>query len=515
MRSDRSRLTGNFNTKPKTYSTPKKKQSSFLSTSGSSLYQSPVKDSKLTKSEQIMCQKEDDFLNELHEFHQEVSEYEKKKDLLSTNSTKLAKDSISLLSLASNLSVYQQKLEQRAVIAQEILSDPIDDLSSEAKLIEQLEKDVQLYKDKLPEPPTEKEMQEIEEKYREAENLQNQNSIRSQQLEKKKKLLDIEARKIEVEMNEYKQMQEEDLTNAKKSEDDELETNLPDENEASKENIRQLKQRKEELEQRKVSLDQKKKDLDGLEKQILIEKDQHQKELDELQKKLNDLKETKSVVDKNEIDLNEIAGIQAQLEIDRDDMSQELNRMKRILEIQKEELARVEKKKEDINKRKNDIEGKKKEIEDRKLSINQKRESLKESEDKYNNLVDELDESKRILAEKQVELEKQQEILKSYQEKIRQFNGGQDPSEMNELDQINTNNDSNKNDTNNQNPTISNKGNDKIQSDSNNIEEIQTEKTNNTNNVDQNNSDNNNQNNDTELKDTKLSDHNQSENSDE
>lgn len=435
MRSDRSRLTGNFNTKPKTYSTPKKKQSSFLSTSGTSLYQSPVKDTKLLKNETIMCQKEDEFLDELHKFHQEVSEYEKKKDLLSSNSSKLARDSISLLSLASNLSVYQQKLEQRANIAQEILSDPIDDLSSEAKLIEQLEKDVQLYKEKLPKPPTEEEIQDIEEKLREAEAMQNQNSIRSQQLEKKKSILDIEARKIEIEMNEYKQIQEEDITNAKKSEEDENES-TPNENEASKENIRQLKQKKEELEQRKITLDQKKKDLDEFEKQILIEKDQHQKELDELQKQLNELKDTKSIVDKNEIDLNEIEGIQAQLKIDRDDKSQELNRMKRILENQKEELAKVERKKEDISRRKNGIEGKKKEIEDRKLSINQKRESLKESEDKYNVLVEELDESKRLLAEKQVELEKQQAILKSYQEKIKNFNGGQVPADLNDISAV-------------------------------------------------------------------------------
>ena len=437
MRSDRSRLTGNFNTKQKTYSTPKKHQTSFQSISGSSLFSSPIKDTKLTKNEQIMCQKEDEFLTELHKFHEEVAQYEEKKDQLSMNSRKLAKDSISLLSLASNLSVYQQKLEQRAKIAQEILSDPIDDFSAEVKLIEQLEKDVELYRSKLPKPPTEEEIQEIEDKLREAEEIQTQNSIKSQQLEKKKIFLEIQDKQIDTELNEIKQIQEEDLTNSKKSEFEELDSSLPDENEASKENIRQLKQKKEELEQRKTNLNQKKKDLDEFEKQIEIEKKQHQEELDELQKKLDQLKETKSVIDKNEIDLNEIAGIKAQLEIDRDDMTQELNRMKRLFEIQKEELGRVERKRNEINRRKNEIEEKKKEIEDKKSNIEQKKESLKQSEEKYNLLVDELDESKRKLAEKQTELEKQQKILKTYQEKIKQLNGGQEPSDLSEFNQSN------------------------------------------------------------------------------
>ena len=185
MRSDRSRLTGNFNTKPKTYLTPNRKQQSSFQSPTSSPYSSPT---KLSKSEKIMCQKEDEFLNELHQFHEEVSKYEEKKNQLSLDSAKLAKDSISLLSLASNLSVYQQKLEQRANLAHEIMSDPIDDLSSEIKLIEQLESEVESYRKKLPEPPTEEEIHEIEDKLREAENIQNLNLIRSQKLDKKKKL---------------------------------------------------------------------------------------------------------------------------------------------------------------------------------------------------------------------------------------------------------------------------------------------------------------------------------------
>lgn len=430
MRSDRTRLTGNFNTKPKSYLTPNRKQPTSLKSPSSMSYQSPTKSSKVEK---IMCLKEDEFLNELQQFHQEVSEYEEKKNQLSTNSAKLAKDSISLLSLASNLSVYQQKLEQRANFAHEILSDPIDDLSSEIKLVEQLEKDVEVYKNKLPQLPSEEERQEIEDKLREAQHIQNQNLFRSQQLEKRKTFLEIESKQIDLEMSKYQELLKEDQNNAKKSEDEDLESAFPDENESSKENIRQLKQKKEELEQKRITLNQKKSDLDEFEKQIETEKEQHKKELDELQKTLNKLKETKSSVDKKEIDLNEIAGIKAQLEIDRDDINLKLNRMKRLFEAQKEELGKVEKKRAEISRRKDEIEGKKKEIEEKTLSIAQKRESLKKSEDEYNSFVDELDDAKRQLAEKQARLEKQQKILKSYQEKIRQLNDGNDPSDFNEI----------------------------------------------------------------------------------
>ena len=179
------RLTKDFNSKDSKFSTPITKVSTSFQTTPRSPYPSPNK--KVRRADEIVCEKEENFLEDLREFHAEVSKYEELKEQLTASSRKLAKDSISLLSLASNLSAYQQKLEQRANFAHQILSDPIDQLDTEERLVKHLEDDLALFRQKVPNPPTPEEIQEIDEKLRQAEQIQNTNAIRSQQLEKKRR----------------------------------------------------------------------------------------------------------------------------------------------------------------------------------------------------------------------------------------------------------------------------------------------------------------------------------------
>ncbi|OHT03513.1 hypothetical protein TRFO_29122 [Tritrichomonas foetus] len=329
------------------------------------------------------------------------------------------------MSLASNLSVYQQKLEQRANIARQILSDPIDDLDCEIRVVEQLEKDLAVFKEKVPQPPSPEEIAEVEDKLHQAEQLQKTNSLRSQVLEKRRVFLEGEEKQINAEMKQYQALQEEENQKSVVDNDNNLTNAVSEENDASKEYIRQLQLKKEEHLRKRQALDKKTNDLNDLEIQIQDEKEQHQKDLDELQKKLDDLQEMKSLVDKEEIDLNEISGIRAQLEIDHADTEQELARMKRLLEAQKEELAKVERKKNELDKRKAENENKKKQIEEKTVTNSQRREVLSKAEEEYNVLVDELDEAKRALAEKQAKLAKEQAVVNDYQAKIREINGGE------------------------------------------------------------------------------------------
>lgn len=378
---------------------------------------SPIFDKSLITHDNNLSKREEEFLIELKEFYEGVAHYEELMGQMEKNKQRLAGKSLNLLQLASNLSAYQQILEERANEAQQILSEPLDDLSHEQQLIDQLEKEVKEYKQKLPKTSSGDKEADISSKLEQAQRIAAENTVKENELKKKQVLLDARQKELEAELESLDKLEQEE--DEKMGESKETAQRLLEETPAIDiEAVEKQRAKRDELVKRREDLKQKKAQMEQDTAKSESAKKQQEEDLTALQKELQELTESKKKVEDAHITLDGIASQKAQLDIDNGELDDEIARLKRKLEVQNNELARMQTKQNDINRRKNEIDEKARALEEKKKDIEKRREILAKNEEECDTIKAQLAELKKSNIQKDLEVSKLEKQVKDMLEKV-------------------------------------------------------------------------------------------------
>ena len=358
-----------------------RRKTGFSKGGGPEVYVSPVSakkpivfDKRLLEIDNELGEKEEDFLKELREFYSGVARYDEEKKEMMESKRRLAEKSLSLLELAAKLSAEQAMLEQRAEQAQQIMAEPLDDLTHEKQLVEQLEREVEEFKKKLPKTD-EKKFEIIDRKMQEAQELAAENVLKEKELQKKRILLEAKQKQMEVEIQELEIMEKDESLRI-----DDTEASLADTTDERRDDlnrsVEKMKQRMDEVTKRKDDLEEKKRQLEKDKDDFKENGKKQEEEIAELQKKFDDLAQMKREIDEAHIRLDELRSERTQLEIDITEGDDEIARLKRSLEAQSIEKKKIELKNREVTKRRQALEEKLKALEERKKAIQERRDQL-------------------------------------------------------------------------------------------------------------------------------------------
>lgn len=359
-----------------------RRKTGFSKGGGTEVYVSPVSpkkplvfDHKLLDIDNDLGEREEDFLRELRDFYNGVTRYDEVRMEMERSKQRLAKKSLDLLQLASELSAYQQMLEQRADQAQNVMSEPLDDLTHERQLVEQLEGEVEDFKKHLPKSDEENKLEIIDRKMQEAQTLAAENILKEKELRKKKVLLEAKQKQMEVEIQELEIMEKDGTMRI--DETDPSSTEAVDERRDDlNRSVEKMKQRKDDVMKRKEDLEEKKRQLEKDKQDFQENSKKQEEEIGALQNEFDRLAATKREIDEGHIRLDELQSERTQLEIDITEDDDEIARLKRRLESQAIEMKKIELKNREVAKRRQALQEKLSALEERKKVLQERRDQL-------------------------------------------------------------------------------------------------------------------------------------------
>ena len=348
--------------------------------------------------------REEEFLIELKEFYEGVLRSNEYKEEYEEMLRSMNQGAFSLIETAAQLSAYQDILEQRAQIAQNTLTEPLDDYKGEEKLVMQLEAEVLRLQSTLPgdvspdaEETIAKMIKEIEEL--DKENELSREAVRNRQVENEKKLLEIEDANIELDRLE----RDEDMLYKKYLRDKETLEKTP------KINIREIKElnrMKEELENRRRAAIQKDIEFKNYVKEEEAKNAQLTNEIQALQKEYRELSELKRKREQTLLDIQQINEAKQNGLNYLKESENEIEKLKAQIESQKDELAKLNEKRANLDRKRGDLEKNRQKLLKREEELRKRRELIDGSSDEFKAIRDETDAMKRRVEEIYKEVEK-------------------------------------------------------------------------------------------------------------
>lgn len=414
----------NFNPpeKKKTHSkrTPKKspKSSKTLQTyvSPDPTVKSPVFDQDLLDHETDLNLREEEFLIELKEFYEGIDKYNQLKaeyeEMLRNKET----GRFSLIEFASRLSMYQDMLEQRFDAANQVLTEPMDDLDAEERLVQQLEQEVVQLKSSLPQEVSPEAQLVIDQMNKEAEQINADNQLNQATLLRRKTIIDSKRNKLiseQVQVDKFEN--EEKRLNEQLKRDQEKLSRTPriDEDQAIRdEKLRaELEQRKQENQQKQIEFENKCKSTEEslykLQNEVKNLQTEHSEltklkdQTDQFVNEINLLKEGKENFDSNVINADD-----------------EINGLKRKLETQLGDLDKLKEKMLKLQKRSKDAEFLRSQLLIREEELRKRRQGIENSDEQFAQSRAEIELMKKRIAELEEEVKKQEKLSKDMMSKV-------------------------------------------------------------------------------------------------
>ena len=411
----------NFNPpeKKRSYSkrTPKKSSKSPKSPKTPQTYvspdptvKSPVFDQNLIDHETDLNLREEEFLIELKLFYEGIDKYNQLKaeyeEMLRNKET----GRFSLIEFASRLSMYQDMLEQRFDSAQKVLSEPVDDLEAEERLVQQLEQEVIDLKNGLPQEVPPEAQLTIDQMMKELEQINADNQLNQSTLRRRKAIIDSKRNKLIKEQIDVESMENEEKRfneQLKRDQDKLSKTPKIDEEQA----IRDEKLRAE-LEQRKKENQQKQIDFENKCRSTEESLYKLQTEVRNLQAEQSELSKLKDETDRMMNELKSLIEGKENFETNVANADDEISKLKRKLETQLGDLEKMNEKMAKLQKRDSEAQYLKSQLLLRDEELKKRRAGIESSDEQFAQSRAEIEAMKKYLSELDEEVKKQEKLSK-------------------------------------------------------------------------------------------------------
>ncbi|KAK8889991.1 hypothetical protein M9Y10_034749 [Tritrichomonas musculus] len=405
----------NFNPpeKRKTHSkrTPKKSPKSPKTfSSPDPTVKSQVFDSDLVDHETDLNLREEEFLIELKLFYEGIDKYNKLKEEYEEMLRNKQTGRFSLIEFASRLSMYQDMLEQRFDAAQQILTEPLDDIAAQEKLLKKLEQEIDQLNNNLPQELSPDSQNAIDKMMLEIEQINADNDSSRESLRKRQISIESERRKL---TNEQIQLENDENEEKRKSvqlkrDQEKLERTpkIDEERAIRDEKFRaELEQRKRETQQKQIEFENKcKASEDSLGKL--------QTEVQGLLKEQFELSELKHQTDQILQEIKLLLGGQANFTTNLADAEDEIERLKRKIEQQAGDIKKISDKKNQLMKRIAEAEKRKAELLAREEELKKRRSILESTDEQFAKTREENESLKKYIEELNEEVKKYEKLAK-------------------------------------------------------------------------------------------------------
>ena len=360
--------------------------------------------------------REEEFLIELKLFYEGIDKYNQLKAEYEEMLRNKESGRFSLIEFASRLSMYQDMLEKRFDAAQQILSDPLDDLDAEERLVQQLEDEVIRLKNSLPQEVSPDAQNTIDEMMREVDQINAENEINREALRRRKAMIDSKREKLIKEQIDVESMEnEEKRLNEQLKRDQEKLSKIPkiDEEQA----IRDEKFRAE-LEQRKKETQQKQADFEIKCQNAENSLSKLQTEVRNLQAEHSELSKLKQSTDEIMAELNSLIEGKENFGANLANADDEISNLKRKLESQLGDLEKIEEKSAKLKKRGADAEFLRSQLLIRDEDLKRRRALCDSSDEQFAHAREEIERMKKQLLELSEEVKTNEKLSKDMLDKV-------------------------------------------------------------------------------------------------